>query len=80
VVAVLVGRPRDKDWDRIIQEAMAEMEEVRKLGMEQDAFDKKCLNNRRGNFVTLSTGVSFGGGATVGLGLSQISQDFNKFS
>jgi hypothetical protein len=80
MVAVLVGRPRDKDWDRIIQEAMAEMEEVRKLGMEQDAFDEKCLNNRRGNFVTLSTGVSFGGGATVGLGLSQISQDFNKFS
>jgi hypothetical protein len=41
------------------------MEEVRKLGLESDAFDEKYVTHRRGDFVAIPAGVSYGGGGTV---------------
>ena len=48
-----------------MEDAAALMEEVRKLGLESDLFDEKYITHRRGDFVAIPVGVSYGGGGTV---------------
>jgi len=57
---MLAGRPQGDDWDNVqqrmsdlLQDAPHQLEAVRR--------------ERRGDFVSLSTGVSYGGGQTVRL-------------
>jgi hypothetical protein len=64
---VLVGHPSDPGWKIVVEDAAALMEEVRKLGLESDAFGEKYITHRRGEFVAIPVGVSYGGGGTVGL-------------
>jgi len=51
----------------VAEDAAALMEEVRRLGLENDAFDEKYVTHRRGDFVAIPVGVSYGGGSTVSL-------------
>jgi hypothetical protein len=66
IMAIFVGRPQDSEWKKVTDNATALMQEVEKLGHKIGAFDDKYLHHRRGDFVALPVGVSYGGGATVG--------------
>jgi len=67
IIAVLVGHPNDPGWKIVAKDAAALMEEVRMLGLESDAFDEKYITHRRGDFVAIPVGISYGGGGTVSL-------------
>jgi hypothetical protein len=41
------------------------MQEVERLGADVDLFTEKSLHHRRGEFIAIPAGVSFGGGQTV---------------
>lgn len=61
IVVMLAGRPSDPGWDGVIEEATS-------LFMAAKAkFDAQGedIEHRRGHFVALRCGVSFGGGQTV---------------
>ena len=65
IIAVLVGRPDDPQWSDTINAAAEVMQEVEQLGRSMDLFAAKCLHHRRGEFLAIPAGVSFGGGQTV---------------
>lgn len=65
IIAVLVGRPDDPQWSDAINAAAEVMQEVEQLGSSMDLFAAKCLHHRRGEFLAIPAGVSFGGGQTV---------------
>jgi len=65
IIEVLVGHPNDPGWKIVVEDAAALMEEVRKLGLESDLLDEKYITHRRGDFVAIPVGVSYGGGGTV---------------
>ncbi|KAJ7076282.1 hypothetical protein B0H15DRAFT_955806 [Mycena belliarum] len=60
IVAILLGKPEDPDWDNVVVEAVKAMYRarvhVRKAGMWSPS------THRRGRYMALSAGVSFGGG------------------
>ena len=59
-MTVLAGRPQSADWDHTHARVSALLEQaVHKVHTPR--------KERRGNFVSLSTGASFGGGQKVGL-------------
>jgi hypothetical protein len=41
------------------------MQEVERLGADMDLFTEEDLHHRRGEFLAIPAGVSFGGGQTV---------------
>jgi len=65
IVAVLVGQPDDPEWVYVIKDAAEVLEEVQQLGADMDLFSEKSLDHRRGEFLAIPVGVSFGGGQTV---------------
>jgi hypothetical protein len=65
IVAALVGQPDDPEWSKVIDAAAAVMQEVQQLGMGEDIFSEDDLDHRRGKFLAIPVGVSFGGGQTV---------------
>lgn len=67
IIAVLVGQPEDPEWRVIVGDAAELMQEVERLGASMDLFTEKSLHHRRGEFLAIPTGVSFGGGQTVRL-------------
>jgi hypothetical protein len=66
IVAVLVGQPEDPEWVSVIGDAAKVMQGVQQQGVDMDLFSDKCLDHRRGEFLAIPVGVSFGGGQTVG--------------
>jgi len=65
IVAILVGQPDDPGWLYVIDDAAKVMQEVQQMGAELDLFSEKSLDHRRGEFLAIPVGVSFGGGQTV---------------
>lgn len=65
IVAILIGRPEDPDWDAVVEEAVREMARARRRCIRLGLFRANPLH-RRGTFVNPSTGVSLGGGQKVG--------------
>jgi hypothetical protein len=65
IIAVLVGRPDDPQWSDAIDAAAEVMQEVERQGGSMDLFADKCLHHRRGEFLAIPAGVSFGGGQMV---------------
>ncbi|KAJ7610348.1 hypothetical protein FB45DRAFT_761241 [Roridomyces roridus] len=66
IIAVFVGKPDDPDWDEnVIPGVAAAMEEALRDGVDDGVFSAENLTHRRGNFYTLTSGVSFGGGQKV---------------
>lgn len=61
----LPGCPDDSDWGQVIKDAEQAMSQVREEGLKKKNFHAKDLHSRRGDFVALATGVSFGGGQQV---------------
>ncbi|KAJ7449703.1 hypothetical protein B0H11DRAFT_1743498 [Mycena galericulata] len=63
IVAVFVGKPDDRKWDtEVIQGACRAMDRASRKGLETGALTAKDRDHRRGAFLSLTTGVSFGGG------------------
>jgi hypothetical protein len=65
IIAVLVGQPEDPHWRDVADAAAELMQEVECLGASMDLFTEKSLHHRRGEFLAIPAGVSFGGGQTV---------------
>jgi len=65
IIAVLVGQPDDPQWGDTINAAAEVMREVERLGGSMDLFTEKNLHHRRGEFLAIPAGVSFGGGQMV---------------
>ncbi|KAJ7471711.1 hypothetical protein B0H11DRAFT_1695346, partial [Mycena galericulata] len=62
IIAVLLGRPEDEDWDHVVADAFQVMDRVRRAGRRSGAFRTRDSVHRRGHFTHLTSGVSFGGG------------------
>jgi hypothetical protein len=67
IVAVLLGRPEDDDWDKIIEDMERILAGLRRRGIKRGVFTRKKLDHRRGKFPTLYDGYSHGGGQRVSL-------------
>lgn len=65
IIAALVGQPNDPEWCTTVNAAAKVMQEVERLGADMDLFAEKNLHHRRGEFLAIPAGVSFGGGQTV---------------
>ena len=65
IIAALVGQPDDLEWSKVIDAAAAVMQEVQQLGTGERLFSEKHWDHRRGEFLAIPVGVSFGGGQTV---------------
>ena len=70
IVAFLAGRPDGPDWGGVSSRASEALQRMQLLGVESGAFSSDDLDHRRGNFLAVASGVSFGGGQTVCLRLS----------
>ncbi|KAJ7429395.1 hypothetical protein B0H11DRAFT_1768203 [Mycena galericulata] len=63
IVAVFVGKPDDPKWDtEAIQGACRAMDRAARKGLATGALTSKDRDHRRGAYLSLTTGVSFGGG------------------
>ncbi|KAJ7813554.1 hypothetical protein B0H13DRAFT_2684419 [Mycena leptocephala] len=62
IVAVLLGRPEGDDWEEVVKEFIRLMEAVRRRGEARGVFKAKDRRHRRGNYFTLSDGVTRGPG------------------
>lgn len=58
VIGVLVGRPDDAGWDKVMCDAAEALETSRLLG----CFSAKEKAHKRGRFPALPAGISHGGG------------------
>ena len=61
IPVVAAGRPDCKEYDKSIAELGEICEEVRRVY----AFNPKTKPNRRGDYASVSVGLSYGGGQTV---------------
>ncbi|TFK63215.1 hypothetical protein BDN72DRAFT_803478 [Pluteus cervinus] len=63
IIAALVGGPLgDTTWPRIAHDAYKTMQEILAKAIEDGLVPETELHHRRGNFLTLPAGVSYGGG------------------
>lgn len=70
IIVTLAGRPDASDWDCVIAEAMLVLGSFRDRGSTQEAlFTEADWRHRRGHYLAVSAGVSFGGGQKVNHGL-----------
>lgn len=60
---ILVGQP--DDWDAVNASVTREMTEVRDEGLANGAFKAENADHRRGKFLAVASGVSYGGGQMV---------------
>lgn len=65
IVVVLAGRPDDPDWDNVVAEGVRVMGEIRRAGHKSGVWKPDDMSGRRGDFVAIASGVSFGGGQRV---------------
>lgn len=72
IVTVLAGRPKDPDWDVVVLDALKAMDEVQQFGESKDNFKPPDVSHRRGDFVALAAGVSYGGGQRVSQCISRV--------
>ncbi|KAJ6494092.1 hypothetical protein C8R47DRAFT_974995 [Mycena vitilis] len=63
IVAILLGRPDDEDWEIVVAEAEALMEKVRRRGIKRGILQAKQRDHRRGFYYTLNDGTTKGPGA-----------------
>ncbi|KAJ7506702.1 hypothetical protein B0H11DRAFT_1707105, partial [Mycena galericulata] len=59
IIAILLGAPEDRDWDNVVNEAAKAMARARRRARQHGWYPSP---HRRGLYLPLSTGVSFGGG------------------
>lgn len=62
-IVILAGQP--KGWGEVIKGATKALAEVREESNREGVFAASDSDHRRGNFLAIASGVSFGGGAIV---------------
>ena len=65
IIAVMVGRPDDPQWGCVIDAAAEVLRDVERCGADMELFTGESRHHRRGVFLAIPAGVSFGGGQTV---------------
>lgn len=60
-----VARPKESSWMNAIMGAARAITFLREECLRLNLVKPKDLNHRRGKFLALASGVSFGGGQTV---------------
>ncbi|KAJ7433333.1 hypothetical protein FB451DRAFT_1419783 [Mycena latifolia] len=65
IIAILLGRPEDAEWDSVVDDACKAMRRARRAGHASGGIRAKDTKHHRGHFVALASGVSFGGGQKV---------------
>lgn len=65
ITVMCVGHPDAEEWSDVCQDAAGLLGQVREEGLSCNIFPNKYLNHRRGDFVALPVGVSYGGGQKV---------------
>ncbi|KAJ7920509.1 hypothetical protein B0H13DRAFT_1867581 [Mycena leptocephala] len=65
IVAVLLGRPDDEDWDEVVRQFELLMEGVRLRGEERGIFKAQNRQHRRGTYYFMGSGVTKGPGQMV---------------
>lgn len=65
IIAALVGRPDDPQWGGAIDAAAEVLQDVERCGADMELFTGESRHHRRGEFLAIPAGVSFGGGQTV---------------
>jgi len=66
IIVFLAGRPDGSDWDGVTSRSSDVLQRMRIKGTKSHAFKPEELDHRRGKFLAVASGVSFGGGQTVG--------------
>ncbi|KAJ7733635.1 hypothetical protein B0H16DRAFT_1328095 [Mycena metata] len=61
IIAILLGTPEDPDWEEVIRDAVKAMARARRIARQQGAFRAGSVH-RRGRYLPLTSGTSFGGG------------------
>lgn len=65
---VVIEKPAGAtDWEECVERAHQKMVAAREEGLASGAFSQGDLDHRRGAFLAINAGVSFGGGAMVRL-------------
>lgn len=62
IIAILLGTPEDPDWPSVVAEALKDMARARRYARQ---YGWNPSVHRRGRYLSLTTGVSFGGGQRV---------------
>ena len=70
VIAILAGMPCDEGWRGLMQEAARILEDA----CQQSSLSPSAANHRRGDFFTLRSGISHGGGQTRPMNVSNNTQ------
>ncbi|KAJ7038633.1 hypothetical protein C8F04DRAFT_951034, partial [Mycena alexandri] len=61
IIAILLGTPEDEEWPQVIEDAVAAMARARREALRSGEWRVGAIH-RRGTFLPLRYGVSFGGG------------------
>ncbi|KAJ6507641.1 hypothetical protein DFH09DRAFT_942850, partial [Mycena vulgaris] len=62
IIAILLGMPEDPDWPEVVQGAIRAMRDARRKARRHHMWNPSGGAHRRGKYLPLTTGVSFGGG------------------
>ncbi|TFK64366.1 hypothetical protein BDN72DRAFT_774653, partial [Pluteus cervinus] len=65
IVGALAGRPRNSGWDDVLGNACEVLRNIRLVGDVANCFGPNDIDHRRGRFLAVPVGVSFGGGQKV---------------
>ncbi|KAF6743218.1 hypothetical protein DFP72DRAFT_828408, partial [Ephemerocybe angulata] len=65
MIAAIIDKPTQSDWSAVVDEAARCLRTVRRTGLEHKVFNEEDVNTRRGSFLQVPVGVSFGGGQKV---------------
>jgi hypothetical protein len=65
IIVAFAGAPEDPEWPEVVAKAIEALKEARKRGLRTRAFAEGDSRHRRGNYLTLATGISHGGGQKV---------------
>lgn len=65
MIVAFAGAPEDPEWPEVVSKAVDALKEAREQGLKTEAFAGRDSRHRRGNFFTLTTGISHGGGQKV---------------
>lgn len=65
IMAILVGCPADGAWSETIDRMGSALNRTRVEGIASGAFSSEHSEHRRGKFLAVASGVSFGGGQMV---------------
>lgn len=65
IIAILLGRPKGEDWDKVVKDVGDIMERVRRRGEKNGVFTAEDAKHRHGVFARMNAGVSLGIGQKV---------------